>query len=777
MNKVSIAAKELAYLIYASGDLSNEFFYNHDENEGKKAHIYLQKKYTNGCEKEVYVSKAFLYNEYEITINGFIDGILVENNKIIIEEIKSTKLNLDEITIDYHEEYLAQLKIYMAMYLIVNDLFELSGRLTFINIDSYETKSFEQNYTRLELIDFINETLSKYVSWIKITEDYYEQRDASIAKLRFLYKSFRTGQKDFMKACYYVQNNQGILFGVAPTGIGKTVSTLYPSIRLLSKTRNKIFYLTPKNSQKELAINTVSEMIKNGLVVRLIEITSKEKICFFKKEICDAEDCKFAKSFFKNVRLAMKDILSHELIFNKLSIEEYALKYEVCPFEFSLNLSNFSDIVVCDYNYVFDPLIKLHRYFDEAKTKINILVDEAHNLIDRSREMYSDEFVFSKLISLRKMLRGKKPTINSRVASIKKELESFDDDFSSERIIFTETPKKIVSDLYSIRDKIKQVLSDATYKKDFKNYHDVLHLYLDLELFLKRLEFYGSYHRFIIEKLKDDYNLKFYCLDAKNYLASTLDILNSSIFFSATLTPLDYYKNLISMNKGEHIVLPSPFPKENLDLILIDNVKTFYSSREKSIDKIVDLIEITMNEKRGNYIIFFPSYQYMHLVKKKICEREYDFEVIFQTQNQTSEEREYIIERFNDTTNSKFGFFVLGGVFSEGIDFIGDKLNGVIIIGVGLPQINYINEMIKNHFELEFNEGNDYAYIYPGYNKVLQAAGRVIRSEKDKGIVVIVDPRITSAKYISLFPSHWQNYKKIYRNIDYKNELKRFWNN
>lgn len=498
MKKCHIAVKDLAILLYQSGDLSSEFFYNHDLNDGKTIHKYWQKKYNQQSQAEVYICHKEELFDYEVELVGFIDGVLLINEEVIIEEIKSTNKKLEDIDENYHLEYLAQLKIYASLYLVKNKLTSIKGRLTFINADSYETKIFNYSFEKAELISFYQQSVKDYLVWHEQLLNDYLKRRKTIQELRFPFPDYRYGQKELMKAIYCIIKEKKILYAMAPTGIGKTISVLYPSIKSLKEMNEKIFYLTAKSTQKEQAINTVSNMVKSGLSIRLLAINSKEEMCFLSSEFCDVDSCPYAKDFFQKMREAVKDALRHSII-TKSVVYEIAGKYTICPFEFSLNISNYCDIIVCDYNYLFDPIVKLQRYFtDETEFKAHALVDEAHNLVDRSRNMLSCEISIDAFKEIKRSLRGKKPTINSKVNQMINYLNEYIPKLEAEnnqRMIFTVIDSSFLQLLNDIIEKCHKIFVENS---SFKNRIKAVKLYFECKKFLKIADFFGESHRFVI---------------------------------------------------------------------------------------------------------------------------------------------------------------------------------------------------------------------------------------------------------------------------------------
>ena len=764
----TIAVKELAYFVCQSGNLTAEFFSNHDLETGKKIHEYHQSNYNELSKKEVYIKSEFSLSNETYILHGFIDGVLNINNKLIIEEIKSTSLDLDEITLDYHQEHLAQLKIYGYLYAINNGLDEVNLRLTYISVVDFVPKVFELTTTTNELEEFVMSILEEYIIWLNLLDEASKVKEETIASIKFPFKEKREGQQKLMSAVYQNMLNEDILFSIAPTGIGKTMATLFAALKSL-KSKDKLFYITAKGSGKNAPLDAVELLSKNGLKMKTIDITAKRKICNCGKKNCNPDDCPFAIGFFNRLKAATFDIFKSYDIFSRDVILKIANTHNICAFEFSLYLSYFCDLVIADYNYVFDPKAHLIRYFDDDKYKPKVLVDEAHNLVSRSKEMYSATIFESDIRLLRKRLSSYKPSVRKLC---NKAIEIFDKyhDILAEKALFVslEMDLELNKALKHIKERVDEILIE---NKTLQNKDEILDIYFKILDFLRIADYYCDTHRMLGKINNDDISVSYNCLDASQFLLSTIkESIYGITFFSATLYPITYYMDLLTKGNGKYLQLLSPFNPDNLQIIINKEISTKYIDREASVDTILETIE-TLSKKEGNYIIFFPSYTYLNMVYEKIDNP--DFECIVQTNNLDEDEKERIIDKFKTTTNTKFGFFVMGGVFSEGIDFIGEALSGVIIVGVGLPLVCDENNILKDYFEEKYpTKGFDYAYVYPGFTKVIQAVGRVIRDGDDKGVAVLMDNRFTHLRYKQLMPPHWKNIKLITNNYLLKKILK-----
>ena len=771
MEKV-IAVKELAQFLYSSGDLTNEFFSNKSNLDGKHAHTYLQNKYNDESKKEYYIKHEFTYKDDKFIIHGFIDGVLLENNKLILEEIKSTQNQLKNITLEYHKEYLAQLLIYAYLYANINSLDKINIRLTYIHIPEYQTKSFDLLKTYSELETFFYDSIERYSSWLHLVDSSEEEALLTLKNIKFPFDSKRPGQFELMKATYYTLSHNNILYAIAPTGIGKTMATLFPSLKTIKKRSDKLFYLTAKTMGKTVVKDSVRLLESKGLKLKSIVLSSKAKSCLTEARICKPEKCIYAKGYFDRLRLAIEDIYKNETLFDEDIIKKYAIKHNICPFEFSLDLSEFCDLIICDYNYVFDPKAHLIRYFEDDTYKSYILCDEAHNLVDRSREMYSSMLSNKDVNKLIDILVQFDKTLFRKRTILTDILKEYDEIMSENLYYYSHfLDEKLLSVLNQIETISFNLLTDY---EEFSERDDALEFYFNLKDFIDTAEFFSTNHMFMIKKENNEYFIEIKCMDASEYLLNTIKQSTKGIvFFSATMYPIDYYMDLLTKGDGKFLNLNSPFDSAKLNIIINDSISTKYKDRENTIFEIVSTIKNLVNSKKGNYIAFFPSYKYIELVMDKLSDL--NTNIIIQNRLMTEFDKESVLKEFSIKGVSHLALCVLGGSFSEGIDYQGDLLNGVVIVGVGLPQVNIENDLLKDFFEEKYNMGFDYAYTYPGFNKVIQAAGRVIRTSEDYGTVILVDKRYKFKKYTSLMPSFWTNKSVLALPKEIEENLKEFW--
>ncbi len=809
--ELHISVRQLVESIYRAGDIDIRFSTIERALEGSELHKLLQNKRKEEATyySEVPLSLNYKINNFLISVDGRADGVMFEDEEITIEEIKSTTKSLN--TIDVSSSHLAQAKCYAYIYAFKNEIDIISVQVTYINAESEDFVSFKETYTFEELDKFFRELIEKYISWVQTLEEWALVRDESIRKLEFPYPLVRDGQRTFIDYVSKVISTRGNLFVEAPTGIGKTIATLFPSIKAIGKKEvSKIFYLTPKSTTKMVAENTIKEMIEQGLRIKTISITARDKICFLvngkmpeeekdqidllkelgietekeekekisKIPLCDPIHCPYARGHFDRVNEALVDIFINESIINKEIVEDYAYRYKLCPYEFSLDISLLTDIVICDYNYAFDPRVYLRRFFDEVQGEYVFLIDEAHNLVDRAREMFSAQVSSLRNKEIIQRLRG------FRYLELRNSLEQINDFLAgyvknTEQYVSEQPPENFKQLIKSFTKEAQNLLQQDT-TPTYTNLQ-LLELYFDILFFLKMLENYDSevhitYAEKRIVEDKEDIILKIFCRDPSKFLKEALKKTRASIFFSATLSPIEYFKDVLGGNIfDEQLNLPSPYNKNNL-LVMATNLSTRLNDRGNSIVPIVEYIYHFASSKKGNYIVFFPSYEYMRKVYGEFTKRYPEIHTLVQEQNMTEDLREEFLDSFNPTPDDYFvGFAVLGGIFSEGVDFKGDKLIGAVIVGVGFPSLTLEKGIIENYYNSKNKKGREYAYIYPGIIKVLQAAGRVIRSEKDVGAILLIDDRYFKMPYRALIRQDWRPLKSVRSPLDVKTILNRFW--
>ena len=777
MNKIiKISIRNLVEFIMRHGSIDNRYTSSIKAIEGIRGHQRVQKSYGDNYTAEVPLKYTLTYEDLEIMVEGRADGILIEDEKTIIDEIKTTTKDLLLIDENTNPLHWAQAKCYGYIYSMQNELDNIDIQITYYNIDTKSTRILRQSYTLKELEEFFFWLIDEYKSWAQLESDWVNKRNESIKKLKFPFENYRPGQRELAVRVYKSITDSKKCFAQAPTGTGKTISTLFPAIKAMGEDKtSKIFYLTAKTITREVAQNTISLMRKKDLKLKAVTITAKEKICKMDEVNCNPEYCPYANGYFDRINNSLKDILAKYNDYSKDNIEKISEEYMLCPFELSLDLTNLSDVIICDYNYVFDPRVYLKRFFDTKTTDYTFLIDEAHNLVDRAREMYSATLNEEKFVKVKKLISKK----DKRITRVIKEIQSYFEDkledlttLDENDLVESEAPLELCEILSSFIKFVDEYLARTNEENE-----ELMDLYFDVYSFLSISDFYDKNYTTIYTKTFNGMTIKIYCVNPQKVIEEKMKKAKSNIIFSATLIPMDYFMKMYSYDEEDFIInLKSPFDVKNRLLMIGDNVATTYNKRFETSEDIASYIANCVQAKKGNYMVFFPSYKYMDLVFDKMKENYPNINTSIQESNMSEEEKEEFLSMFDeDNKETHVGFCVLGGHFSEGIDLTNDKLIGVIIVGVGMPQIGIERDIIKDHMK-DSNKGFDYAYVYPGMIKVLQAAGRCIRTDDDKGVILLLDNRYSQRRYQSLFPYEWYPNFRVRKSDDVKTLCEEFWN-
>lgn len=751
MEEIKLSVHSLIDFVMRSGDIDNTFTGTSRMREGQKIHQKLQREYGKHYESEVVLKNETDYKEVHFVVEGRADGIYHGENEVLIDEIKSTTRDLSDLKYNSNPLHWAQAKCYGYFYCVKNHIAEIKIQLTYYQVETKEIKKIVENFKVEELKDFYEELLDLYLDFSIMILKFKKLRDEHIEDLKFPFKEYRRGQRNMAVGVYRTIEEGKELFVEAPTGIGKTMSTIFPAIKAISRgLTDKIFYLTARSTTKEAASSAITRLSENGLQIKTVVITAKDKICINDEVKCNPVDCIYAKGHFDRVNNAIIDIYENENIIDLDTIIEYSKKHRVCPMEFQLDMAIYSDIVICDYNYVFDPVVYLRRFFEGAVEKYTFLVDESHNLVDRGRDMYSYELSTNKIENIIELLVENNFKIGDRLIRISDEISelyklSKGKDFYIQNYLSEEFLNEIIVAM-------RLMERFLTSKKDSDFYDEMLELYFDFSKFIKISDYYAENYVTLVLERDGDIILKMVCLDTAPIFKYILKRAESSIFFSATLSPISFYADVLGAKDYYKLILSSPFDPSNLSVGIV-SISTRYQDREKNYNRIANVLE-NYTSKSGNYMLFFPSYKFLEEVYN-IFNRE-DKNILKQESSLSEVDREEFLSKFKEGSNLT-AFVVLGGVFSEGIDLVGERLNGVAVVSVGLPGLSIERNLIRKYYDEREEKGFEYSYIYPGMNKVSQAAGRVIRSKEDKGSVLLIDDRFLKFPYRNLLPKSWEN--------------------
>lgn len=774
---IRISVRSLVEFILREGDIDNRVSGSMEKDAmllGGKIHRKIQSRMGTNYTAEVPLKIQMPCDGFVLQIEGRADGVLKDDGKVLIDEIKGILRSLEhlEAPVPVH---LAQAKCYAYIYAVQNSLKCIDVQMTYCQMETEEIRRFCQEFEFQELQTWFQDLVTQYEKWAKFEIEWRNVRNDSIRQIEFPFP-YREGQRDLVASVYRTILRKKKLFIQAPTGVGKTMATVFPAVRAVGEgLGEKIFYLTAKTIMRTVAEQAFSLLKEKGLLYKTITLTAKEKICFCEEAECNPDACPYAKGHFDRVNDAVFDLITHSGDWSREVLEEQAKKYMVCPFEMSLDVSNWADAVICDYNYAFDPQAHLKRFFSESgKGEYLFLIDEAHNLVERGREMYSASLYKEDLLEVRKLVKAEDPKLakglsecNQQFLELKRECEHYQ---------ILKSVSHIALKLMNVLSKLEDYLEEC---KDAEKKKRVLDFYFAVRSFLNIHDIMDENYVIFSEMMEDGrFQIKLFCVNPAVNLQNYLEQGNSTIFFSATLLPVHYYKKLLSVEKDDYAVYAhSSFPQENKFLFIGTDVSTRYTRRgESTYQRFARYIAVMAEQKKGNYMAFFPSYRFLEEVHTCFLECvDHEVDSICQVSYMDEEQREEFLEEFEqEREKSLVAFCVMGGIFSEGIDLTDDKLIGAVIAGTGLPQVCTEREILKQYFNAADMDGFDYAYLYPGMNKVLQSAGRVIRTESDRGVILLLDDRFRAMRYREVFPREWQQYQLgSVKNLE--QEIRTFW--
>lgn len=845
MQELHTSVRNLVEFILRGGDIDNRSgrMITDAMMEGSKIHRKIQRSMGENYQAEVPLALTIEAEEYMLVIEGRADGIAYgefpnQNSEkeaytqdtfldrtdkseemVYIDEIKGVYRNVAtmEAPVYVHK---AQAMCYAYIYALQNHLDQIGVQMTYCNLDTEDVKLFQEVFAWDTLADWFGNLIAEYRKWADWQIMWRRKRQESIQNLEFPYP-YREGQRKLVGDVYRTIRRGKNLFLQAPTGVGKTISTIFPAVKAVGEElADRIFYLTAKTITATVAKETFGLLREQGYQAKIIQLTAKEKLCLcgntaieqeaadqdnpypdfpqIKLE-CNPQNCPYAKGHFDRVNDAVFELLQASDLFTREEILAQARKHRVCPFELSLDVATWCDNILCDYNYVFDPNVYLKRFFqDSSKEKYLFLVDEAHNLVDRSREMYSATLYKEDILAVKKIMKPHNQAIartldkcNKAMLDFKRECENYS---VCESVgVLTFYLMRLVSQMEEFFEK----------PREFPDKKTVLDFYFELRNFVNIYDLVDENY-VIYDEMQEDgrFMIKLFCVDPSKNLQKCIDKSVSTIFFSATLLPINYYKRLLSTKEDNYaIYAQSTFDETQRLLAFGRDVSTKYTRRGPAeYEKIARYIRAAIRSKKGNYMVFFPSYKMMQDVYDVFVrvERESDtrngvavsdepniaeesleesLTIIMQHSNMNEAEREEFLQAFEQEDGGTLvAFCVMGGIFGEGIDLKNDRLIGAVIVGTGLPQISNEREILKQYYDKQGLSGFDYAFRYPGINKVLQAAGRVIRTQEDRGIIVLLDERFLQSDYNALYPREWKN--RIVGNVETVDaEICKFWEN
>ena len=777
---IRISVRNLVEFILREGDIDNRTGGGQDPENmqmGSRIHRKIQRQMGSDYQAEVPLKTEIVCDGFTLKIEGRADGLIHTKEQVMVDEIKGVLRELDLVQ-EPAGIHLAQAKCYASMVAEQEGVDEIGVQMTYCQMETEEVKRFQYSYRSNELKVWFDEVIRQYEKWAKFQIEWRKARNASVKRIEFPFP-YRKGQRDLAVSVYRTILRKKKLFIQAPTGVGKTISTVFPAVKAVGEELGeKIFYLTAKTITRTVAEQAFETLREQNLKFKVITLTAKEKICFCEETSCNPDDCPYAKGHFDRVNDAVYELLMREDVMSREVLEAQARKHKVCPFEMALDVSTWVDGVICDYNYVFDPDARLRRFFAEGGAGGYLfLIDEAHNLVERGRQMYSAELCKEDFLAVKKLVKGEAPRFAKRLEACNKILLAMKKECENYKVL--DNISHFGIQLMNVLSETDRYLEECVDKEVRET---VLDFYFQVRSFLNIYDGLDENYVVYTEYQENGrFVLKLFCVNPAANLQKCLDKGNSAVFFSATLLPIQYYKRLLSTEKDNYAVyIDSSFDTKKRLLMNGVDVSTRYAMRSREMyQRYATYIFRVVKAKMGNYLIFFPSYRFMEDVYQEftqlLASNEEEMELVIQQKHMDEEERENFLRAFEmGREKSLIGFGVLGGIFSEGIDLTNEKLIGTLIIGTGLPQVCNEREILKSYFDQKGLYGFDYAYRYPGMNKVLQAAGRVIRTEDDRGVILLLDERFQREKGKEIFPKEWADCERCRLDI-VEEKIRLFW--
>ena len=777
---IRISVRNLVEFILREGNIDNRTGGGQDPENmqmGSRIHRKIQRQMGSDYQAEVPLKTEIVCDGFTLKIEGRADGLIHTKEQVMVDEIKGVLRELDRVQ-EPAGIHLAQAKCYASMVAEQEGVDEIGVQMTYCQMETEEVKRFQYSYQSNELKVWFDEVIRQYEKWAKFQIEWRKARNASVKGIEFPFP-YRKGQRDLAVSVYRTILRKKKLFIQAPTGVGKTISTVFPAVKAVGEELGeKIFYLTAKTITRTVAEQAFETLREQNLKFKVITLTAKEKICFCEETSCNPDDCPYAKGHFDRVNDAVYELLMREDVMSRDVLEAQARKHKVCPFEMALDVSTWVDGVICDYNYVFDPDARLRRFFAEGGAGGYLfLIDEAHNLVERGRQMYSAELCKEDFLAVKKLVKGEAPRFAKRLEACNKILLAMKKECENYKVL--DNISHFGIQLMNVLSETDRYLEECVDKEVRET---VLDFYFQVRSFLNIYDGLDENYVVYTEYQENGrFVLKLFCVNPAANLQKCLDKGNSAVFFSATLLPIQYYKRLLSTEKDNYAVyIDSSFDTKKRLLMNGVDVSTRYTMRSREMyQRYATYIFRVVKAKMGNYLIFFPSYRFMEDVYQEftqlLASDEEEMELVVQEKHMDEEERENFLRAFEmGREKSLIGFGVLGGIFSEGIDLTNEKLIGTLIIGTGLPQVCNEREILKSYFDQKGLYGFDYAYRYPGMNKVLQAAGRVIRTEDDRGVILLLDERFQREKGKEIFPKEWADCERCRLDI-VEEKIRLFW--
>ncbi|GAA0766415.1 ATP-dependent DNA helicase [Ideonella azotifigens] len=760
----TVAVRELCEFTAKQGDLDLRFTPAPTAAEGIAGHALVAGRRGEGYEAEVSLSGQYEQAGVTLQVRGRADGFDARRQRL--EEIKTHKTRL-ELQPDSHRQlHWAQLKVYGWLLCAQQGLAELELALVYLHIGSQQETVLLQRCSAAELRQHFELHCQRFLLWAQAQLAHRAARDAALQSLSFPFGEFRRGQRPLAKAVYQTAAASGCLLAQAPTGIGKTLGTLFPLLKAApTQQLDKVFFLSAKTSGRALALQALRALsptkeVPESPPLRVLELVARDKVCEHPGQACHGEACPLAKGFYDRLPAARTAAVAEAGLLDQARVRSVAQQHAVCPYYLSQELARWVDVVVGDYNYYFDSSALLHHLTQANQWRVALLVDEAHNLVERGRKMYTAELQPLTLAQARRS-----PATKAR-APLKRVLDKLRRCWAALDTPEAEDYRCLATPPQPLLDALQQatsVLNDHFAEHAAESDAALQAFYFEALHFTRLAESMDSHSLFDLTRQRGAAAPRggpasLLCLRnllPAPFLAPRFAAAHCSTLFSATLQPARYYGDLLGLPEDHRFIdVEAPFEAAQLQVQVARHISTRYPHRQSSLQPIASLIARQYAERPGNYLAFFSSYDYLQQVAELLAAQQPELPQWQQTRQMSEAAQHDFLARFTEAGQG-IGFAVLGGSFSEGIDLPGRRLIGAFVATLGLPQVNPVNEQFRHRLQTLFGAGYDYAYLYPGLQKVVQAAGRVIRTPEDQGVVHLIDDRFARREVQALLPGWW----------------------
>lgn len=740
-----VAVRALCEFTAKQGDLDLRFTPSPSSLEGIAGHATIAARRGEHYEREISLSGS----HGPLRVRGRADGYDPQLNQL--EEFKTYRGDLQRMPENHRVLHWAQVKIYGGLLCASRNLESIRLALVYFDVVSQRETVLVEEHSAESLREYFERQCGLFLDWAARELVHRDARDAGLAALSFPHATFHSGQRQLAESVYRSVKQGKCLLAQAPTGIGKTVGTLFPAMKAMPSERiDKLFFLVAKTSGRKLALDSLAQLRagEGERPLRVLELVAREKACEFPQNACYGSSCPLAKGFFDRLPQAREEAVAHNVLDQK-TVREIALRHQVCPYYLSQELARWADVVVADYNYYFDSSALLHAFTVVYDWRVALLVDESHNLIERGRMMYSVSLLREEL----KAARASAPSfLRKPLDKVGRNWTTMVKEQGEDYQAYTEVPESFVSALQQAVSSITDYISEQPAAAS----DDLQHFYFSALQFCRLAEQIDSSSLFDITRTGRQSELCIRNVIPGRFLAQRFAVAHSASLFSATLSPAGFYRDVLGLPPDTmELDVGSPFCAEQLSVQLVRSISTRYRDRAHSVEPIVELLARQFETARGNYLAFFSSFDYLDQVADVLCSRYPDIPVWRQARKMAEPDRNAFLARF-EPEGQGIGFAVLGGAFAEGIDLPGSRLIGAFVATLGLPQMNRVNDEMQARMEARFGAGYEYAYLFPGLQKVVQAAGRVIRTTSDRGVLYLIDDRFAESRVRRLLPRWWR---------------------